>query len=246
LSTLELKARYCKINAEARVPAELVSVEEEDISLDPKETAFLLVDTYVKDDDFIAVTKEFIKPALESAREARLHIVHVSNSCPRIALARSEFQKKVKQSLDNDMEFYFNESNVDPREYVHGNSDHLTIPDAVKPRRDEYFIRKHTYSGFYHSRLEDLLHNLGVRNLVCVGYVTGVCLLATLLDGLYRNFKIVLLRECTLGAERALEDSDDVLFANSTQKAIRYIECFVGVTVGLQEFDSACRKMKSS
>ena len=68
-------------------------------------------------------------------------------------------------------------------------------------------------------------------------------MLATLLDGLYRNFKIILLRECTLGAERALEESDDVLFADNTEKTIRYIECFVGITVGYEEFIKVCKKM---
>ena len=244
MSVLELKGRYCKIDAETADPAKLLIVDEEDMRLSREETAFVLVDTYVKDEDFLQVTKKYVKPALDSAREAGLHIVHISNSCPKIALSESEFQKKLKQSLNNDMEIYFNESNIDPKEYVYGNSDHLTIPDLIKPKSNEYFIRKHTYSGFYHTRLEDLLHNLGVKNLICVGYVAGVCLLATLLDGLYRNFKIILLRECTLGAERVLEESDDVLFADNTEKVIRYIECFVGVTVGSEEFNSTCSKMK--
>jgi len=246
LNILELKGRYCRIDAEAKDPDNLLVVGEEDIRISREDTAFLLVDTYVKDEDFLEVTKKHIKPALQAARKVGLHIIHVSNSCPKIALANSEFQKKLIQSLDNDMEINFNEANVDPREYVYGDSDHLTIPDIIKPLPDEYFIRKHTYSGFYHTRLEDLLHNLGVKKLVCVGYVAGVCLLATLLDGLYRNYKIILLRECTLGAERVLEQSNDVLFADSTEKNIRYIECFVGVTVGSKEFINACEKVKSS
>jgi nicotinamidase-related amidase len=224
----------------------LIETHEEEISLLKEETVFLLVDTYVKDEDFLKVTQEKVKPALDAAREAGFNIVHISNSCPRIALAHSEFQKKLKQSLDNDMEFYFNESCIDPREYVFGNSDHLTIPDIIEPKPNEYFIRKHTYSGFFHTRLEDLLHNLGVKNLICVGYVTGVCLLATLLDGLYRNFKIIVIGDCTLGAEKVLEESDDILFSKHTQRMIRYIECFVGVTISSADFIKACGSVSAS
>ena len=132
MNTLELKGRYCKIDAEAQDPANLLIAGEEDIKLSGEDTAFLLVDTYVKDEDFLQVTKKYIKPALQAAREAGLHIIHVSNSCPKIALANSEFQKKLKQSLDNDMEINFNEANVDPREYADTLHEDLKLQAELK------------------------------------------------------------------------------------------------------------------
>ena len=112
--------------------------------------------------------------------------------------------------------------------------------DTDKPQGGEYFVRKHTYSGFYSTRLDDLLRNLDVKNLICVGYMTGVCLLTTLVDALFRDYKVVLVRDATLGSETSLVDSEDPLFNNITARFVRYIECFVGVTVSAEEFAEAC------
>jgi ureidoacrylate peracid hydrolase len=239
MAILKMKGRYCKVNARAEKETDRVRYGEEEVKIKTEETAFLLVDVYLKDEEFIKVMRDRIKPVLEAARRTSLPVIYVNNSCPKIALSNSEFQKKIKQSLNNNMELSFNEDSIDPREYAYGHSGDLKIPEIIEPQPTDYFIRKHVYSGFYNTRLDTLLRNLGVKNLISVGYLTPVCLMTTLLDALYRNFKVILLRDCTLAAESSLEESKDILFSNNTTRSIRYVECFIGVTIASDDFIKA-------
>lgn len=251
---LNLKARYYRW-----FPAEEhLGYGEETLVIHPAEAAFVLVDVYLPgmarevDDTrpgeeaalslkdyqlWRDITLEHIGPALSAAREAALPIIYVTNSGPRVALGHSAFAHKLRQSLGFEMEGAFTEDCVDPREYHFGPSEQLRFPEPVAPRPGDFYIRKHTYSGFFETRLESLLRNLGVRNLICVGFRLDACLMSTVLDALYRNFKVILLRDCTLASELPHE-IDAMAF---TRRMLLWFEALVGVTVDSGDFIAACR-----
>jgi nicotinamidase-related amidase len=255
---LNLKGRYYRwFPAEAHQ-----GYAEEVLEVHPDETAFVLVDVYLPDihreidgalpgeqpalspKDYQLwrdITLEHIGPALAAARGAGLPIIYVTNSGPRIALGRSQFAHKLRQSLGFEMEGAFTEDCVDPREYHYGPSDQLRFPDAVAPQPGDYYVRKHTYSGFFETRLESLLRNLGVRNLVCVGFRLDACLMSTVLDAFYRNLKVILLRDCTLASELPHE-IDHMAF---TSRMLLWFEALVGVTVESGDFIAACHAVTS-
>jgi nicotinamidase-related amidase len=251
---LNLKARYYRWFP----PEEHLGCGEETLELHLAETAFVLVDVYLPDIDrevdgapreeeaalslkdyglWRDITVEHIGPALSAARGAGLPIVYVANSGPRIALGRSAFADKLRQSLASEMESVFTEDCVDPLEYHYGPSKQLQFPDAVAPQPGDFYIRKHTYSGFFETRLESLLRNLRVRNLICVGFRLDACLMSTVLDALYRNFKVILLRDCTLASELPHE-IDAMAF---TKRMLLWFEALVGVTVDSKDFIAACK-----
>jgi len=250
---LNFKARYYRWFP----PEEHLGYALDELPIHPAETAFVLVDVYLPDIDrdvygasreegaalslkdyqlWCDITLEHIGPALSAARGAGLPVIYVTNSGPRIALGRSEFAHKLCQSLGFEMEGAFTEDSVDPREYTHGPSDQLRFPEAVAPQPGDFYIRKHTYSGFFETRLESLLRNLRVRNLICVGFRLDACLMSTVLDALYRNFKVILLRDCTLASELPHE-IDAMAF---TQRMLLWFETLVGVTVDSKDFIAAC------
>jgi len=256
---LNLKARYYRwFPAEEHLGYAL-----DELVIHPAETAFVLVDVYLPDIDrevtgasreeqaalslkdyqlWRDITFEHIGPALSAARGADLPIIYVTNSGPRIALGRSAFAHKLRQSLGFEMEATFTEDSVDPREYTYGPSDQLRFPEAVVPQPGDFYIRKHTYSGFFETRLESLLRNLRVRNLICVGFRLDACLMSTVLDALYRNFKVILLRDCTLASELPHE-IDTMAF---TQRMLLWFEALVGVTVDSQDFIAACHAVTAT
>jgi ureidoacrylate peracid hydrolase len=228
------------------------------LDLDPSETAFLLVDVYLpglkesdaeesqeedrplSEKDFRLwrdITIEHIGPALSAARTAGLPIIYVTNSGPRIAAGRSEFAHKLRQSLGFEVEDAFCEEPVDPLEYHQGLNDQLRFPEAVAPQPGDFYVRKHVYSGFHATRLESLIRNLGVHNLICVGFRLDACLMSTVLDALYRNLKVILLRDCTLASELPHE-IDDITF---TKRMLLWFEALVGVTVDSEDFIAACK-----
>ena len=65
---------------------------------------------------------EHIRPALDAARRAGLPTIYLTNSAPPIAIGRSELGKIARRCDDLDWEEWGSEDNVDPREYVYGNS----------------------------------------------------------------------------------------------------------------------------
>jgi nicotinamidase-related amidase len=98
------------------------------------------------------IVKASLLPALEAARDIGMTVVYLNNSAPKIGLRFSEFGKVLQRQLNTDMERMFAEDNVDPKEYHFGDSDHVKISKLLQPRENDYFIRKHVYSGFVGTR----------------------------------------------------------------------------------------------
>ena len=224
---------------------------EETVDLGLDETAFLLVDVYCAGPQqplmeraigdktmqlWYDITVQNIAPALRAARALGLPIIYVNNSAPRVALERSEFAEKLRKSLGFDMTQDFAEPMVDPREYHQGPATKLQFPAAVEPQPGDHLVRKHCYSGFFDTRLDTLLRNLGVHNLICAGFVADACLFSTIADAVFRNYKVILLRDCTLASELPHE----IEGLKHTQRMVLWIETIIGTTVTSEEFIKAC------
>jgi nicotinamidase-related amidase len=99
-------------------------------------------------------------------------------------------------------------------------------------------VRKHVYSGFVGTRLDLLLRYLDIKNLFVVGFSADACLLTTVIDALWRNYKVVLLRDCTLAND--LPDEQAELLG--TQRMVTLLESLYCVSVTSQEFVEAARQ----
>jgi len=183
------------------------------------------------------IIRTALLPALTAARGINLPVIYLNNSAPKIGLANSEFSKVLKRQLNTDMEHMFTEDEVDPKEYHFGKSDHVKISKLLTPRENEYFIRKHVYSGFVGTRLDLLLRYLDVKNLFVVGFSADACLMTTIIDALWRNYKVILLRDCTL-ANDFPEEQAELL---GTQRMVKMMESLYCVSVTAQEFIEATR-----
>jgi ureidoacrylate peracid hydrolase len=183
------------------------------------------------------IIKAALLPALTAARAINLAVIYLNNSAPKIGLANSEFSKVLKRQLNTDMEHMFAEDEVDPKEYHYGDSDHVKISKLLTPRENEYFIRKHVYSGFVGTRLDLLLRYLDIKNLFVVGFSADACLMTTIIDALWRNYKVILLRDCTL-ANDFPEEQAELL---GTQRMVKMMESLYCVSVTSQEFIEATR-----
>lgn len=260
MAIINLRGRYYRFYP----PERYLGYDYEDFQVDTDKAVFLVVDVYgMGYDDPTAghppgnqsssssgpslyyllqrekdVVVNHIRPAMDAARQIGFPVVYVSNSAPRIALKRSEFGKQRKQNVGADLEDLFGEDCIDPKEYEYGTGDYIKYSKIIEPQPGDYYIRKHTYSGFFDTRLDTLLRNLDTKILICVGFALDFCLLGTMLDGLYRNYKIVLLRDCTLACDLP-EERETLSFTN---RMILWAECAVGVTLTSQEFIDACRR----
>jgi nicotinamidase-related amidase len=185
------------------------------------------------------IIRESLLPALTAARGIGMKVIYLNNSAPKIGLANSEFSKVLQRQLNTDMEHMFAESNVDPREYHYGTSDHVKISKLIEPCEDEYFIRKHVYSGFVGTRLDLTLRYLKVHNLFVVGFSADACLFTTIIDALWLDYKPILLRDCTLANDYPEEQAELL----GTQHMVKLMESLYCVSVTSQEFIEAARTL---
>jgi nicotinamidase-related amidase len=217
-------------------------------------TALLLVDIYYADQDqgtwgspADPLTSHFermeqrIAVALDAARMTDMPVLYAMNSAPRIALRQSAFGAHFSRSWSKDgswdaFERTFAEGGVDPREYHSGPESPLRISPVLAPRPGEPYIRKHVYSAFFDSRLDTALRNIGVRTLVCAGLWANVCMAATALDALYRNYTVVWLRDATLAGET----DTTIARLENTAHWVGWFEEVVGYTVTSAQFSQAC------
>jgi ureidoacrylate peracid hydrolase len=71
------------------------------------------------------------------------------------------------------------------------------IVDELEPAPEDYIVYKHRFSGFFQTELEDVLRGLGVRDLIFTGCTTSICVESTIRDAMFRDFRCLLLEDCT-------------------------------------------------
>ena len=223
--------------------------EEQRFNLD--ETAFFLIDVYgtgyddpngpapdfphlFSEEMFFkqrSVIRERIRPSLDAARAAGLKIIYTSNYWYPMNWDESEFGLLCYRT-----EIGWNGT---LEETVGGDSNYVAWSEIVKPQPGDFLVNKTMYDAFFETNMDTLLRNLGVKNLVCVGFTADICLLNTVIGAMYRNYRVVVLRDCTLGAE--FEDTLSEM--RMTWYATRYVEAMVGFTATSEEFITACSSL---
>jgi maleamate amidohydrolase len=88
------------------------------------------------------------------------------------------------------------------------------IASAVPAQPGDHVVEKTVASGFYQTRLHDLLQELGIDEVVVIGTSTSGCVRATVTDAAYRSYRISIVEECcddfrTLSGEVSLWDMQD-------------------------------------
>jgi nicotinamidase/pyrazinamidase len=76
-------------------------------------------------------------------------------------------------------------------------SDGAEIFEELNRHPDDYWQQKPSMSAFFKTGLEDWLRRRGVTMCVLAGIATQFCVLATALDAVCHDFKVVLLSDCT-------------------------------------------------
>jgi len=80
------------------------------------------------------------------------------------------------------------------------------VVEELRPQAEDVVLYKHRFSGFYQTELDDVLRRLGMRNLIFTGCTTSVCVDSTIRDAMFRDYRCVLLADCTgepIGVELA-------------------------------------------
>jgi ureidoacrylate peracid hydrolase len=68
---------------------------------------------------------------------------------------------------------------------------------ALAPKGNDIVMYKHRFSGFFETELDKVLKELGVCNLIVTGCTTSICVDSTIRDAMFRDYRCVLLEDCT-------------------------------------------------
>jgi ureidoacrylate peracid hydrolase len=67
----------------------------------------------------------------------------------------------------------------------------------LTPEKADVVVPKHRYSGFFETDLDSILRSRRIDSLVFTGCTTSVCVDSTLRDAFYRDYRCLLLSDCT-------------------------------------------------
>jgi isochorismate hydrolase len=114
--------------------------------------------------------------------------------------------------------------------------------DCVQPLPDERIFPKWIWSGFRDTFLDQHLRANDIKTLVCVGYSLRACLYGTLIDAVYHNYRVIVVRDAVLAPEQP--DTEDANMPEGgwiNRIMLRQVEHLIGYTSASAEFIAACR-----
>jgi len=68
---------------------------------------------------------------------------------------------------------------------------------GVEPKEGDRVVNKHRYSAFAGTDLDLVLRTAGVESLLLTGVATNVCVESTLRDGLFLDYNVALIEDCS-------------------------------------------------
>ena len=244
-TSISLQGRYYRDYP----PGKPLGYTSDALELDQGNTVFLIVDVYGKGfdpDHDLGDAPEFytksviehrdivvnhIRPAKDAAKRLGLPIVYLTNYLSPGLNENHEWRNMSLRTVNVDVLYAWEEPH-----------DVLAFSKIIAPEPGDYLIKKQFYSGFFETHLESLLRSLNARNLVVVGFDSRICLGTTVIDAMYRSYRVVVLRDCIATSEYAETEAGG--WANFI--ALRFIETSVGYTSTAEEWIAACDRAKAA
>jgi nicotinamidase-related amidase len=82
------------------------------------------------------------------------------------------------------------------------------IVDELAPQGEEIVVHKMTDSALTGSNLRLLLHNLGIRNVVCAGVFTDQCVSSTVRSLADESYNVIVLEDCCAAGSEELHHKE--------------------------------------
>jgi nicotinamidase-related amidase len=94
------------------------------------------------------------------------------------------------------------------------------ILSDLKPKEFDFLVRKRRYGGFWHTDLDLLLRELGIKHLIISGVLADICIQHTAAEAFFLGYKITIPKETT----EALSDE-------AREWAFKYMEYLYGAKI---------------
>ena len=191
--------------------------EPDDLKFDPKETALLVIDvqnTYLERPDRSSLSPAALENYdLWTPFHERMHNIVIPNIGKLLVQARTSgieclFARIAchtkdgrDRSLSQKMPGWNNL--LLPKDELPSQ-----IVARLQPIGDEITVTKTTDSALTGTNLRLILHNLGIKNVICVGIFTDQCVSSTVRSLADESYNVVVLEDCCAAASDALHDHE--------------------------------------
>ncbi|MCX5877792.1 MAG: cysteine hydrolase [Deltaproteobacteria bacterium] len=82
------------------------------------------------------------------------------------------------------------------------------VIEELKPKKKDFVVLKHRFSGFYDTDLDLTLKDLCIDTVIVMGVVTNICVRSTIHDAFFRGYTVLVPRDCVMATgEREQESS---------------------------------------
>jgi ureidoacrylate peracid hydrolase len=71
------------------------------------------------------------------------------------------------------------------------------IVPGLQPEAGDVVIYKHRHSGFFETKLDETLQQMGIKFLIVTGCTTSICVGTTVQDAAFRDYSCIVLSDCT-------------------------------------------------
>jgi nicotinamidase-related amidase len=191
--------------------------EPDDLDLKPAETALLVIDvqnTYVERPD-----RASLSPAEQAAYDRwtpfheRMQHQVIPNTRRLLDLFRSRkieclFARIACQTADG-RDRSLSQKMPGWNNLLLPKNEHASqLVPALSPQGDEITVTKTTDSALTGTNLRLILHNLGIKNVVCAGIFTDQCVSSTVRSLADESFNVVVVEDCCAAGTDALHEQE--------------------------------------
>ena len=180
------------------------------LSIDPRETAVIVVDMqndFLSPDGMfgragldIAPGRATIEPTarvLEATRRSRMKVVYLKMEfAPDLSNAGGPDAPNLVRHLGLGVGQSTTAPDGSDSRVLIENTWNTDIVPELSPESGDLIMSKHRFSGFFETDLDTTLRANGIKNLIFAGVTTSVCVESTLRDAFFRDYKCLLLNDC--------------------------------------------------
>ena len=98
--------------------------------------------------------------------------------------------------------------------YYRGDTDAISVIDAIEPRVQDVVIDKHRWSGFHGTSLDLVLRTLGTRELLVGGFTTDCCVLTSVYDAYALDYRVSLVPDMCAATNTGSHRAAVLMMAN--------------------------------
>ena len=191
--------------------------EPDDLVLDPKETALLVIDvqnTYLARPDRATLSvEEQRRYDLWTPFHERMRKSVIPNTARMLELARrhgieclfARIACHTKDGRDRSL----SQKMPGWNNLLLPKDEHPSqLADALAPVDDEIVVTKTTDSALTGTNLRLILHNLGIRNVICCGIFTDQCVSSTVRSLADESYQVVVLEDCCAAGSLELHKNE--------------------------------------